>query len=603
MPRDTNIPLFLWIATAILAHLAWGGGANQVSLLIEERLDIQRFAAAVQQHVRLKNGAFEVTLLDAPSGPVPRPLEHDDDSDAPDDQEKPKPLEEPTVRKESASERDDPANKKLDPKPEPEDKQDEAKQKLVLEQKKPPEEAKKEEQKPEDFPKIVPKNRIAVRQHVEDKTEDNPNAEFIADQANKVAEQTQARITATDQNDKSPSPAANHVGSTSKPGDSEESRVAQSEDRPGEQDRAPNEGSRERERAAVSASRASNPRASSAPAESIAAAQHQSAPRPGVEQGKKQQQAAEAGQKAVSAFNSQEAQADTINSENGSFGVAAAQQALKGRRAQPAKRKRLPPQRQNRGPLDLLGLGATGSTAGGVNLNLTPRMALAAVGRDRLVKERVADAERRKSAHRGSWKSVGIERWRASIENYVSSVKPGNQTALNTAKVPFASYLNQIHNRLHPIFADSFLASLGNLPGSHPMNRPEISANLEIVLDQEEGRIVRMGITKTSGVTAFDIAALESVQRAQPFGMPPREIISPDGNVYFHWEFYRNPYYACSTYFARPYLLKVKPKTAPPTIVPPTPRPYDPSESPGQDERHGWLPPAELELEKRALLR
>ena len=43
-------------------------------------------------------------------------------------------------------------------------------------------------------------------------------------------------------------------------------------------------------------------------------------------------------------------------------------------------------------------------------------------------------------------------------------MKPGNQTALNTAAVPFASYLNGMHNRIHPIFADSFLGSLDGLP-------------------------------------------------------------------------------------------------------------------------------------------
>jgi TonB family protein len=116
------------------------------------------------------------------------------------------------------------------------------------------------------------------------------------------------------------------------------------------------------------------------------------------------------------------------------------------------------------------------------------------------------------------------------------------------------------------------------------MNQDGIATNLEIVLSQDDGRIVRMGITKTSGVTAFDVAALESVQRASPFGPPPREIISPDGNVYFHWEFHRNPQYACTTYFARPYMLRGQPKTAPPTVPPPTP--VDPSgdEAPS---RHG----------------
>ena len=40
----------------------------------------------------------------------------------------------------------------------------------------------------------------------------------------------------------------------------------------------------------------------------------------------------------------------------------------------------------------------------------------------------------------------------------------------------------------------------------------------------------------------------------------------PDGNVYLHWEFHRNPLLACSTYFARPFIIKVPQKTAPPTL-------------------------------------
>ena len=99
--------------------------------------------------------------------------------------------------------------------------------------------------------------------------------------------------------------------------------------------------------------------------------------------------------------------------------MARAQPQVGGRAAQPSKKKRLPPHKHNH---SLLGLGAQGTTPGGVNLNLSPRMAYAAVGQDRLTKERQADAERRKSAHRGSWRAVGIERWRAAIENYVASV-------------------------------------------------------------------------------------------------------------------------------------------------------------------------------------
>ena len=251
----------------------------------------------------------------------------------------------------------------------------------------------------------------------------------------------------------------------------------------------------------------------------------------------------------------------------------------------------------------MLGLGAPGRTKDGVQLNLTPRAALAIIGRKELRRERRLDAQRRKSAHLGSWKSIGIKRWRSAIENYVPSVKPGNQTALNTARVPFASYINGIHNRLHPIFADSFLASLDNLPKSNPMNNPDISTNIEIVLSQDDGHIVRMGVTKTSGVTAFDVAALESVQRASPFGaraegdhLPRRPGVSALGVL-------PEPLLRLLHVLRAPVHPQGDAEAGAPDVQPPPTHPYDPKEKPGHDQRHGRRLPVKPELEKHAALR
>jgi TonB family protein len=230
------------------------------------------------------------------------------------------------------------------------------------------------------------------------------------------------------------------------------------------------------------------------------------------------------------------------------------------------------------GTTQWLGLGGKPGP-GQVNLNLTQQGVVAVVGADELRKEREADGERRRSEHRGSWTASNFERWRSAIENYVSSVKNGNQTALNTAAVPFASYLNGMHNRIHPIFADNFLGSLDALPKNHPMNDPKVFTRLEIVVTKD-GHLVKMGIIKTSGITAFDIAALDSVNRAQPFGPAPGAIVSPDGNVYLHWEFHRDEVYACSTMNARPFLLANPPKQNEPP--PPAPgKPPSPSQERG----------------------
>jgi TonB family protein len=245
----------------------------------------------------------------------------------------------------------------------------------------------------------------------------------------------------------------------------------------------------------------------------------------------------------------------------------------------------------------LPGLGQS-AAPGALNANLNQTQVAAIVGSDNLRKLREADGERRKSEHRGAWASSNFDKWRSAIENYVSSVKPGNQTALNTAQVPFASYLNGMHNRIHPIFAESFLDTLDGLPPNHPMNDQHLVTRLEIVLTKD-GHLRKMGIVKTSGLTAFDIAALDAIDRAQPFGPAPSAIVSADGNVYLHWEFHRDEVFACSTMGARPFILTTPPKSDPPGLPTPGPAPANPSKersvpSSPNDAREGLLLPVRL---------
>lgn len=146
----------------------------------------------------------------------------------------------------------------------------------------------------------------------------------------------------------------------------------------------------------------------------------------------------------------------------------------------------------------------------------------------------------------------------AGREAYVSKVRPGHQVALNTAAVPFAKYLNGIHNRIHPIFADAYLSTLDTRPTTDPMNDRKLFTRVEIVVGRD-GFIVTMGVVKTSGLAEFDTAALDAFGRAQPFGIPPEAILSPDGKTYIHWELHRDEVFACSTMNARPFLLRDPP--------------------------------------------
>src|SRR5262249_49458494 len=150
--------------------------------------------------------------------------------------------------------------------------------------------------------------------------------------------------------------------------------------------------------------------------------------------------------------------------------------------------------------VDSMGLGGSG-LPGGPQLNLTMAGVEAAVGKEKLRAERAADGAARRSAHRGSWGANKFERWKAGIENHEAAGQLDNTTSLNAARVPFATYINSIHNRIHPIFADEFLASLESLPTSNKLNQSTLITHLEIVLNKEQGKIIRMGVTRTSGVT------------------------------------------------------------------------------------------------------
>ncbi len=565
MAREPHIPLFLWVAAAILVHLTWGGGAEQVAEVFEERADVRRFAASVQQHFR-RRFSTEISLVDEASLPQesreaqPAP----DEIDGPKDERPSEPVP-PNENARLAKPEPDPAPAPDDPKlakdkPDPAD--EKKKEAKVEEKKKPKPEPEPDKVVKDQREKLEIPKRVAVVQHVEDQNQaENSEAEFLSEHNNRVREQTQARITATDQDNAVPTPGSQHFGPTEAPGDAYVDDLAQSDDSPGEVNRAPSEDKL-------------------AAKEVVSVSQPNGIPEVAgrVRSGPEKSDPGERGQTARAASSAAEAMPGTENAESGPWQVSEERQARLERAALEARRHRAATAAGNPNrPLDFLGLGAQGRTEGGVNLNLTPGTALAAIGQDQLAREIRADGERRRSKHQGSWKAIGIERWRPAIENYVATVTLGNQTALNTAAAPFATYLNRIHNRLHPIFAVSYLGFLDSLPGSAGLHDNDMKTNLEIVLSQSNGSIVKMGVTRTSGVTAFDISALESVQRASPFGAPPSSIVSPDGNVYLHWEFHRNPLFACSTYFARPYIIKVPQKSAPPTVDPP-PGPFGPEE-------------------------
>jgi len=545
--RELNTPLILWICAAVCAHFAVGEGGDEIALFHDDGVALATLGAHVREKVRDREQTFEISPFEdvQPPPPVADAVEPKPDPPKPE-------AKKPDVKK------PDPP-KPEPPKPEP--------KKIAILPKPAVPEKKKENEPP---PQID--HRIAVKQHAKPNQDDNPNARFLADDANKVTEETVAKQTSHDQDDPNPTPAGNHSGVAGLVGDSDRTKIADSEAHAGEKNRGPGEKGTELE------------------------IQHD--PMPTRPQGA----AAVPGRAGVAASGGDGkpvgAPTDVAPGTEGpiSPGSAVVLDAQGNWSFNPVQVGTGAPAGST-GPgkkagatvasTTWLGLGGKAGP-GQVNINLSQSSVIASVGQDQLTREREADGERRRSEHRGSFTASNFERWRSAIENYVSSVKPGNQTSLNAARSPFATYLNGMHNRIHPIFAESFLGSLDGLPKDNPMNNPKIYTRLEIVVTKN-GHIVKMGVVKTSGITAFDVAALDSVQRASPFGPAPAAIVSPDGRVYLHWEFHREEAIACSTINASPFMLNV-PAAAP--AVDPTPAPKTPGQPPSQER--GAPPPATI---------
>jgi TonB family protein len=173
------------------------------------------------------------------------------------------------------------------------------------------------------------------------------------------------------------------------------------------------------------------------------------------------------------------------------------------------------------------------------------------VGEDK-ADEEVVLAKRKASGKKGKWEKH-LERTRTTLETFSGEVAPGNQTELGTRAHPFAVFIARMHNRIHELWGFGFLADLDGKPASNPMNDRSLEVTMEIVIN-DDGSVDKVTIVKPSGVSAFDISAVDVVENAGPYDAPPAEIRSGNGKVYMHWTFHRDER-QCTPYFADPFIL------------------------------------------------
>lgn len=188
-----------------------------------------------------------------------------------------------------------------------------------------------------------------------------------------------------------------------------------------------------------------------------------------------------------------------------------------------------------------------------VNLNLNHHLYDQIEGANAENERRVA-AKAERSHTMGRWDRVQqkIAAIRSSIENFTPEVRPGNQAELGTRASPFAAYVTAMHRQIHKLFTLGFLADI-DLRNDSAFANEELWTQLEIVL-KGDGTVDRVGIVRSSGLLAFDVAAIDSVMSAAPFPTPPSAIKSANGKVYLDWQFHRDER-ACGTFGVDPHIL------------------------------------------------
>jgi TonB family protein len=109
-----------------------------------------------------------------------------------------------------------------------------------------------------------------------------------------------------------------------------------------------------------------------------------------------------------------------------------------------------------------------------------------------------------------------------------------------TATGAEGDYLRTIHRTIHFRWANMFIEDLAaKRPPTDPLNNPSLEAELLFTV-RWDGSPAEVTVTRSSGVGAFDEAAVAAVKGDQPFPVPPIDTYGDDGVAHFRWIFARD---------------------------------------------------------------
>jgi TonB family protein len=109
-----------------------------------------------------------------------------------------------------------------------------------------------------------------------------------------------------------------------------------------------------------------------------------------------------------------------------------------------------------------------------------------------------------------------------------------------TATGTEGDYLRALHRAIHFRWASMFIDEVAaKRPPTDPLNNPTLEAELLFTV-RWDGSAAEVTVNRSSGVPAFDQAAVAAVKGDRPFPVPPIDVYGDDGVAHFRWIFARD---------------------------------------------------------------
>jgi hypothetical protein len=101
-------------------------------------------------------------------------------------------------------------------------------------------------------------------------------------------------------------------------------------------------------------------------------------------------------------------------------------------------------------------------------------------------------------------------------------------------------YLRAMHARIHWRWAQLFINGVAaGKPPTDPLNNPALSTEVLFTI-RWDGSPAEVSVSRSSGIKAFDAAAIAAVRGDVPYGVPPLSVFGDDGVGHFRWVFARD---------------------------------------------------------------